>query len=73
MIATPWDRREVLKTMSAAGELLVRPAQAMHRVEPRAHQVAHRLVPGIGHPHHRQLARPVQLGQAGGVPPALSR
>ena len=25
--------------------------------------------PGIGHPHRRQLARPVQLGQAGGIPP----
>ena len=52
-----------------SGELLARPAQAVHRVEPRAHQIAHRLVPGIGNPHRRQLARPVQLGQAGGIPP----
>ena len=52
-----------------SGELLARPAQAVHRVEPRADQIAHRLVPGIGNPHRRQLARPVQLGQAGGIPP----
>ena len=41
----------------------------MHRVEPCADQIAHRLVPGIGNPHRRQLARPVQLRQAGGIPP----
>ncbi len=28
-----------------------------------------RLVPGIWNPHRGQLARPVQLGQAGGIPP----
>ena len=52
-----------------SGKLLARPAQAMHRIEPGAHQIAHRLVPGIGNPHRRQLARPVQPGQAGGIPP----
>ena len=33
------------------------------------YQVAHRLVSGIGNPHRRQLASPVQPSQAGGVPP----
>lgn len=44
------------------GELLARPPQAVHRVEPCPHQIAHCLVPGIGNPHRGQLARTVQLG-----------
>jgi hypothetical protein len=34
---------------------------------PRPHQVTHRLVGGIRHPHRRQLARPVQLRQRGRI------
>jgi hypothetical protein len=51
------------------GELLPCPPQRPHRIETGPHQVAHRLMPGVGNPHRRQLARPVQLGQAAGVPP----
>ena len=50
-------------------ELPAGPAQAVHRGEPRRHQIAHRLVSDIGSPHRCQLAGPVQLGQAGGIPP----
>jgi hypothetical protein len=41
----------------------------MHRVKPGAHQVAHRLVSGIGNPHRRQLTRAMQPGQSGCIPP----
>jgi hypothetical protein len=34
---------------------------------PRPHQVAHRLMGGVGHPHGRQLACPVQPGERGGI------
>ena len=50
-------------------ELLARPAQRMHRVETGAHQIAHRLVPGIRNPHRGRLARPVQPRQTGRIPP----
>ena len=50
-------------------ELLACPAQRMHRIETRAHQIAHRLVPGIRNPHRRQLAGPVQPRQTGRIPP----
>ena len=50
-------------------KLLARPAQAVHRVEPRTDKIAHRLVPGIRNPHRRQLARSVELGQAGSISP----
>jgi hypothetical protein len=56
-------------TQQEARKLLARPAQGMHRVETGAHQVTHRLVSGIGNPYRRQLPCPVQLGEAGGVPP----
>src|ERR1700737_953990 len=52
-----------------ARELLARPAQRMHRVETGAHQIAHRLVPGVRNPHRGQLARPVQSRQTGRIPP----
>ena len=45
-------------------QLLARPAKRAHRRLPGPDQVAHRLVIGIGHPNRRQLAAPVQLGQA---------
>ena len=41
----------------------------MHRVKPRADEIAHRLVLGIRNPHRCQLARPVQLDQAGSIAP----
>src|SRR5205085_6882002 len=50
-------------------ELLARPAQCMHRVETGAHQIAHRFVPGVRNPYCRQLARPMQPRQTGGIPP----
>ena len=50
-------------------ELLTRAAQGPYRVEAGTHQVAHRLMSGIGNPHRRQLADPVQLRQTSGVPP----
>jgi len=50
-------------------ELLTRAAQGPHRIEAGPDQVAHRLMSGIGNPHRRQLAGPVQLRQTGGVPP----
>jgi hypothetical protein len=52
-----------------ARELLARAAQGPHRVEACPHQVAHRLMPGIGDPHRGQLAGPVQLRQTGCVSP----
>src|ERR1700686_3759648 len=52
-----------------SGELLARPAQAVYRIEPRPHQIAHRLVPGIWNPHRRQLACPAEFGQAGSISP----
>ena len=51
------------------GKLLACPAQAVHRIKPRPHQIAHRLVLGIRYPHRRQLAGPMQLGQAAGIAP----
>jgi hypothetical protein len=51
-----------------SGKLLARPAQAMYGVEPCPRQIAHRLVPSIRNPHRRQLACPVQSGQAGSIP-----
>jgi hypothetical protein len=50
-------------------KLLTRAAQRPHRVKARPHQAAHRLMSGIGNPHRRQLAGPVQFRQTGGVPP----
>jgi hypothetical protein len=55
-----------------ARELLARAAQCTHRVKARPHQVAYRLMPGIGNPHGGQLACPVQLRQTGCVPPIKS-
>jgi hypothetical protein len=48
---------------------VVGPAQPMHRIQTGAHQVAHRLMPDIGNPSRRQLARPMQPRQAGRVAP----
>ena len=50
-------------------ELLARSAQRMHRVQTSAHQVAHRLVPGVRNPHRRQLACPMQPRQTGRISP----
>src|SRR6516164_8939434 len=55
-------------TQQKPGELLARPAQAAHCVEPGPHQIALRFVPSIRNPHRRQLAGPVQLRQTGGIP-----
>jgi hypothetical protein len=52
-----------------ARELLARSAQRMHRVQTGAHQVAHRLVPGIGNPHRHQLTRSMQPRRTGRIPP----
>jgi hypothetical protein len=52
-----------------SGELLARPAQAVNRIEPRPHQIAHRLVLGIWNPHRRQLACTVEFCQTGGISP----
>jgi len=52
-----------------ARKLLARAAQCPYCVEACSHQVAHRLMPGIGNPHRGQLAGPVQLRQTGCVPP----
>ena len=52
-----------------ARQLLACPTQRMHRVETGAHQVAYRLVPGIGNPHRHQLTRPMQPRQTGRIPP----
>src|SRR5712691_9750121 len=54
-------------TQQKSGELLARPAPAVHRVEPCPYQIAHRLVAAIRNPHRGQFAGPVQLGQAGGI------
>jgi hypothetical protein len=51
-----------------ARKLLARPAQAMRRIETGAHQIAHRLVPGVRDPYRRQLARPMKPCQAGRIP-----
>jgi hypothetical protein len=50
-------------------ERLACPAQAVHRVEPRPHQIAHRPVAAIGNPHRRQLAGAMQPRQARRIPP----
>src|ERR1700738_1384130 len=55
-------------TQQEPGELLARPAQAVHRVEPCPYQIAHRLVSDIRNPYRGQFAGPVQLGR-----PAASR
>ena len=47
--------------------MLARLAEHPPRRRPRPHQVAHRLVGAIRHPHRRQLARPVQPGQRGRI------
>jgi hypothetical protein len=52
-----------------ARQLLACPTQRMHRVETGAHQVAYRLMPGIGNPHRCQLTRPMQPRQTGRIPP----
>ena len=49
-------------------KLLAGATQRMY-VETGANQIAHRRVPGVRNPHRRQLPRPVQLGEADGVPP----
>jgi hypothetical protein len=41
----------------------------VHRVEPGAHQIAHRLVPGIRNPHRCQLACSMQPRETGCIPP----
>jgi hypothetical protein len=41
----------------------------MYGVEPCPRHIAHRLVPSVRNPHRRQLACPVQPGQAGSIPP----
>ena len=48
--------------------------QCMHCVKTCPYQIPHRLVPGIGNPHCRQLASPMQPGQTGRIAPiGLSR
>ena len=39
-------------------ELLTRAAQGPHRVETGAHQIAHRLMPGIGNPYPQSAHLP---------------
>ena len=48
-------------------QVLARLAEHSAGRGPRPDQIAHRLVRGIRHPHRRQLARPVQLGQRGRI------
>jgi hypothetical protein len=50
-------------------ELLTFAAQIRRRRLARANQIAHRLVPLVGRPNARQLARPQQSGQAQRVAP----
>ena len=50
-----------------AGELLAARAQGMYRIETGAHQIAHRLVPGVRDLYRRQLAGPTQSCQAGRI------
>ena len=72
---TPVRARPVLGAMHVpmaqqeTAQLLASPPQAPYRGGPRPHQIAHRLVSGIGNPHRRQLPGPVQLGQVQRIPP----
>src|SRR5262252_4654428 len=50
-------------------ELLPCPPQRPHRIEAGPYLITHRLMSGIGNPHHGQLARPVQLRRTGCIPP----
>jgi hypothetical protein len=50
-------------------KLLACSAQCKYRVAPGAHQIAHRLVPGIRNSHRCQLARSMQPRETGCIPP----
>jgi hypothetical protein len=50
-------------------ELLPGPTHRLHRGRARPHQVAHRLVRRVGHPHPGQLPGPQQARQREGVAP----
>jgi transposase len=62
-------RRNGALAQQKPAERLACPAQAVHRVEPRPYQIAHRPVAAVGNPHRRQLAGAMQPRQARRIPP----
>ena len=71
MPSTPGRPAGIAATMTQQERrhLLALTAQILHGRLTGPGQIAHRLVEGVGHPHRRQLAGAVQLGQAHGIAP----